>query len=342
MTTPSQQWMPNGRAWRARVAGIVSLCLALTLGAAAPLAQEDERAQAASRDAAPTWYPSRYGAGDTLGALNLLSPEKVVAAARLVRTGKTYALGVETGRDTPAFGTRTFQLFAVASGNGSGATLGANKAVYNDDWMLTWLGIGSQIDGLGHLGIDHRYYNGLPVADFWRPDGLAKLGLHELPPIVTRGVLLDVAAHQGVARLAAGTAISRKMLQAAATAQKVELREGDVVLVHTGWQSLASESPADFLASEPGIDVEAAEYLASLGIVAVGADTWGVEVFPNPDPAQIFPVHQTLLAKHGVYILENMSTAALAADDAYEFLFALGVPRFVGAVQMVVNPVAIR
>ena len=105
------------------------------------------------------WYPSKYGADDTLGAINELSPEAVLAATKLVKTGKTYALGVETGRDTPAFGARSFQLFAVASGDGSGVTSGGNQMTYNDDWMTTWLGIGTQIDGLGHLGIGHLYYN---------------------------------------------------------------------------------------------------------------------------------------------------------------------------------------
>ena len=350
--TPSTGSQPSqlGRSTARRAAAyprggacLLVLTAVLATSPAAPTtAQEAPPPVGAAPTGEPAWYPSRYGKDDTLGAVNLLRPEKALAAAKLVRTGKSYALGVETGRDTPAFGTRTFQLFAVASGDGSGATTGANRAVFNDDWMLTWLGIGSQIDGLGHLGIDHRYYNGLAVADFWRPEGLVKLGLHELPPIVTRGVLLDVAALRGVERLPAGTAIDRATLEAAARRQSVVLESGDVVLVHTGWQALAAESPTEFLAGEPGIDVSAATYLAELGAVAVGADTWGVEVFPNPDASQVFPVHQTLLAKHGVYFLENMNTSELAADEAYTFMFVLGIPRFVGAVQMVINPVAIR
>ncbi len=289
-----------------------------------------------------SWVPSKYGAGDTLGAINELSPAGVLAAAKLVKTGKTYALGIETGRDTPAYGTRNFQLTVVAAGDGSGATMGKNRGTFNDDWMLTWLGIGTQIDGLGHFGIDHVYYNGNRLEDFWRPDGLAKFGTHELPPIVTRGVLLDVARHRGVERLEGGSAIHRPEIEAMARAQGVTLRRGDVVLFHTGWQSLAKSDPKAFLASEPGLDVDGAEYLASLGVVAVGADTWGLDVLPGTDPEIVFPVHQVLLAKNGVYILENIRTEELAADRAHEFLFVLGQPRFVGAVQMVINPVAIR
>ena len=84
------------------------------------------------------------------------------------------------------------------------------------------------------------------------------------------------------------------------------------------------------------------EDLAGLGVVAVGADTWALEALPSEDPQMAFPVHPELLALNGVYILENMDTRALAADGATEFLFVLGQPRFVGAVQAVINPVAIR
>jgi kynurenine formamidase len=100
--------------------------------------------------------------------------------------------------------------------------------------------------------------------------------------------------------------------------------------------------PQAFMAGEPGLGLDGARYLASKGIVAVGSDSWALEVLPAEDPAMLFPVHPELLAKNGIYILENMDTRALADDNADEFLFVLGTPRFVGAVQAVINPVAIR
>lgn len=289
-----------------------------------------------------SWYPSKWGADDTLGAINELSPEGVLEAAKLIKTGKTYSLAVETGRQTPAYGSRSFQLFAVASGDGSGATMGGNRGTFNDDWMTTWLGIGTQIDGLGHLGIDHVYYNGTHVSEFWQADGLTRFGTHLLPPIVTRGVLLDIAGLKKVKMLAGGTPIHVSDIKAAAKRQGIELRRGDVVIFNTGWQELATADPTKFLESEPGLDVDGAEYLARLGVVAVGADTWGLDVLPNPDPELLFPVHQILLAKNGIYVLENIRTDELVADSAWEFLFVLGQPKFVGAVQMVINPIAIR
>ena len=293
-------------------------------------------------DPPDAWYPSKYGAKDTLGAINELSPEKVLAAAKLVKLGKTYALGVDTGRNTPAFGARSFELFAVAAGDGSGATLGDNKATFNDDWMLTWLGIGTQIDGLGHFGIDHRYYNGNAISDIFAAEGLKKFGTHELPPIVTRGILLDVAGLAGKPFLEEGVAIGSRELKAAAKRQGIEIGAGDVVILHTGWQRFASEDPGRFLAGMPGLSTDGAEWLAEQSVVAVGADTWGLEVLPSETKTEVFPVHQVLLAKHGIYILENIRTEELARDEAWEFLFVLGQPKFVGAVQMVINPVAIR
>jgi kynurenine formamidase len=298
--------------------------------------------QASNASADADWYPSKYGADDTLGAINELSAEKVVEAAKLVKTGKTYALGVETGPDTPAYVTRSFSLTTVAWGDGSGSTLGSNKATANDDWMLAWLGVGTQIDGLGHFGIDHVYYNGNAVADFFAPDGLKKFGTHLLPPIVTRGLLLDIAGLKGVPFLKEGTPIHRSDIEAAAERQGVSIQAADVVLFHTGWQRMATEDPKRFLAGEPGLTADAAEYLASRSVVAVGSDTWALDVLPGEREDVLYPVHQTLLAKNGIYILENIRTDELAADSAWEFLFVLGQPRFVGAVQMVINPVALR
>jgi len=292
--------------------------------------------------ASPAQAASPYGADDTLGAINNLSPAKVVAAARLIKTGKSYPLGVPTGRETPAYGPRTYQLTVTQLSDGTGATLGTNKATGNDDLINVWMGIGSQIDGLGHMGTDHVYYNDTHASEFVTTEGLLKFGIDTLPPIVTRGVLLDMTKHYGMNPVTEGTAFNRKEIDAAAAAQGVALEKGDVVLFHTGWLDVAESDPKRFMSGQPGLGVGGARYLAALGVVAVGADTWALEALPSEDPKTAFPVHPELLAKNGVYILENMDTRALAADNASEFLFVLGQPRFVGAVQAVINPVAIR
>jgi len=292
--------------------------------------------------AGENWYPSRYGAEDTIGAANNLSPEKVRKAAELVKTGKTYSLAIETSRATPAYSPRSFQLFVVPSGDGTGQSLGVNQLTGNDDMLLTWLGIGTQIDGLGHVGINHRYYNGNHAHDFVDPQGLKKFGTHTIPPIVTRGVLLDMASYFGVGLVHEGTAYNCKEIQAAAGRQGVTIQKGDVVIFHSGWMQLLGKEDKRWLDVHPGLGTEGARYLADLGVVAVGADTPALEVIPFEDPNKPFPVHQTLLTKNGVYVLENIRTEELVHDGAHEFLFVLGQPKFVGAVQMVINPIAIR
>ena len=292
--------------------------------------------------AADNWYPSKYGAADTIGAANNLSPAASLAAAKLVKLGKVYSLGVVTGRDTPAYPPRTFQIVITQSNDGTGQLLGSNQATANDDILMSYVGIGSQLDGLGHVGVNHLYYNGKHAKDFVAPDGLKKYGTESVPPIATRGVLLDMAKLLKAKQLPAGRVFNRAEIEAAEKAAGVTIGKGDVVLFHTGWQSLATTNKAKFMGGEPGLGKEGAALLAARGVVAVGADTWAVEAIPFESKTEAFPVHQILLAKNGVYILENMNTAALAADGATEFLFVLGQPKFQGAVQATINPVAIR
>ena len=306
-----------------------TLALALIALAAPVLAEE-------------AWFPSKYGAQDTDGAMNNLSPDGTVAAAKLVKIGKVYALGVVTGPDTPVWPGRSYSVAVMGIDDGGGAPMGANKVTGHDDVLMTFVGIGTQLDGFGHIGIDRRHYNGVHARDFYKPDGVTKFGTEAILPTATRGVLLDMAKHYKVAQLKPGTAFNRAEIDAAAKAAGVKIGKGDVVLFHTGWMALAKTDPKQFIAVQPGLGEDGATYLASLGVVMIGADTAALEAIPFENPARPFVVHQTLLAKHGVHILENIDTAALAADGATEFLFVLGQPRFQGTVQAVVNPVAIR
>ncbi|MEL7129615.1 MAG: cyclase family protein [Pseudomonadota bacterium] len=284
---------------------------------------------------------SRFGPDDRLGALNHLTPEKTADAAKLISTGKTYALGMVTGRNTPAYGPREYDVTVLQLNDGSGTPSGANQATSNDDRINTSVGIGSQIDGLGHIGVNHVYYNGVHASEFVATDGLTQFGIETLPPIATRGILLDMTRLVGETPVPDGVAFNRAEIDAAARAANVTIEAGDVVIFHTG-KMAAEAGKKDLPAGEPGLGVEGAHYLADLGVVAVGADTWALEVIPFEDPTRFFDVHVTLLAKNGVYILENMVTDDLAADGVTEFFFTLGAPRLEGTVQGIVNPVGIR
>lgn len=298
--------------------------------------------QAAAQQAPQPPFPSPYGPDDEIGAANNLSPELVVQAAKLVKTGKTYSLGIDVSSETPAFPPRFLSVTVLSPGQQAGKTYGANKGTYNDDILVAWLGIATQIDGLGHLGADNVYYNNNKSTDFVRPTGLVKLGIEKIPPIVTRGVVLDIAGYKGVSMMTEGEVITVADIEGAARKQNVTIEKGDVVLLHTGWLSLLGKDDQRFVSKEPGIGIAAAEYLGGKGVVAVGADTWGVEAVPFEAKDNFFPAHVVLLAKHGVYLLENINTAELVKDKAYEFLFVLGQAKVVGAVQMIINPVAIR
>ncbi|MBJ7404398.1 MAG: cyclase family protein [Bradyrhizobium sp.] len=290
---------------------------------------------------AQDWTKSKWGPNDEIGAANYMTPELVMKAASLVKTGKTYALGMAVTSQTPAYPPRSYKITIVQPGQAGSPGLGPNKATYNDDILDSWVGVGSQLDGLGHLGIEHVYYNGNKLADFADPTGLKKLGIEKVPPMVTRGVLLDMAAYFKTDVVKEGTAFNVKEIEEAAKQQNVEIRQGDVVIFHTGWLSLVGKDDKRYSAGEPGLGVEGAKYLTGKGVVAVGADTWGLEVLPF-ESKNVFEVHQILLAMNGTYILENMDTAALARDKGYEFLFVLGQPRWTGGVQAMINPIAIR
>lgn len=288
------------------------------------------------------FWPSKWGADDQLGAFNMNGPERTLEAVKLVTTGKTYRLGVESNTKMPSYPPRYFHLTVLTPNQAPGQSLGDNKFNYADEIISGWMGTGSQLDGLGHAAIDDVYYNGKHGRDFIRSDGLTMYGTHQIPAVVTRGVLIDIAACRKTDMLVENTVFNSEDIKACAAAQGTEIRKGDVVLFNTGWLNLLDKDAARFGKSNPGIGHDGSKYLASLDVMAVGADTWALEVIPCENPKIMFPVHQELLTRHGIYILENMDTRELAKDKAYEFMFVLGAARMTGAVQMIINPVAIR
>ena len=288
------------------------------------------------------WWPSKWGPDDELGQFNQLGAELTLKAAKLIKSGKTYRLGIETNSATPAPAPRTFSLTVLMPNQAPGQALGDNKFNYADDLMSGWMGVGSQIDGLGHAAIDHVFYNGVHSSQFVKPQGLSKFGVEKYPPIVARGVLLNMAECLSTPVVAEGTAYTREMIVQCQNKQNVTIETGDVVLFHSGWLDILDTDPARYAKGEPGLGLSGAEYLASKDVMAVGADTWGVETLPFENEKIMFPVHQHLITKHGIYLLENMDTRELAKDKAREFMFVLGPARVTGAVQMIINPIAIR
>ncbi|MFK7731433.1 MAG: cyclase family protein [Pseudomonadales bacterium] len=288
--------------------------------------------------------PSKWGADDQIGSANMVTPENTLRAAKLIKKGASHPLGIVIDPDMPAFLPRKMMLQVVQPNQQNGRSLLQDfgwDAVYNDDLAQLWWGIGPQLDGLGHMGESAEYYNCNKATDISQVTGLTRLGIHGVPPMVSRGVLINMAKHFGVESMSGGQGISRNDLKAAMKAQKIKLRDGDVILLHTGWTEAKLEAaPQEWVSTEPGLNNDAAVFLAEQNPMAVGADTWGLEAIPPAPGDKQFYGHVTMLKHHGIYILETMNTGRLAEEGVSEFMFVLGQARLKGAVQMMINPVA--
>jgi kynurenine formamidase len=185
--------------------------------------------------------------------------------------------------------------------------------------------LGTHLDTLGHLQIGRRGYNGWSVEDLAGGAGLTRLGAETVPQIVTRGHLVDVAP------LGIGDVIGPDALDG------VDVEPGDAVLFHTGWGANWDDADA-YLAGEPGPGLELARRLASLGVALTGCDTWSYGPVPSDPP---FEVPQVLNAHHGVFIVENLDLAELAADGVREFALILTHPRLRGATGAWTSPIAL-
>ncbi len=295
------------------------------------------------------WWPSRYGEGDELGTLNEITPAKVVAAARLVRAGTVYDLGRTLHAKVPRFEDRFWQQTLVSSAHlinarrpgSDGGGWGRNNLNWITELVTGTFQIGTQLDGLNHLQIGDRFYNGWRARDIVEPWGTTKLGIEKVPPVVTRGVLVDAARHRGVARMEPGEVITVADVHAALRAQNVAVEPGDVLLFHTGWGALWESDPARFTTGEPGIGMEVAEWLVEQRVAMTGADTWSFGAVPGEDPERPFFVPQTLNVEHGLFIMENLATEVLAAAGAYEFMFVLTHHKTQGSTAAVIAPAAV-
>ena len=297
---------------------------------------------ATSAVSADECVPSPWGADDQIGAANRVSPERTVAAAKLVKKGISHPLGIVIEPGMPAYPPRYTQLQVVQPNQQFNADLGVGwEASSNDDVLQMWLGTGPQLDGLGHMGEAGEFYNCNQGKDFSVITGLTKLDISGIPPMVGRGVMIDIAKQMGVDSLQAGQPITSDDIKAAMKSQGVTVGEGDVVLLHTGYtDATLKQNPSLWAGSIPGITNEASVFLAGLKPMAVGADTWGLGAVPPRAGDKIFYDHVVLLKQHGIYILETMNTGRLADEGVHEFMFVLGQARLKGAVQMIINPVA--
>jgi kynurenine formamidase len=295
------------------------------------------------------WWPSRYGDGDQAGALNEITPVKVVEAAALVRTGVVHDLAHVLHADIPAFPGRTFRQHLTTNAHqvnrrrpdAGPEGWGCNNINWVVEQVTATQQMGTHLDALNHLQVGDRTYNGYRLADIVEEHGTNKLGVDTLPQVVTRGLMLDIAAVRGVERLQPGDVITPHDAEAALSSYGLDVRHGDAVLFHTGWGALWGVENEVYGAGEPGPGMELARWLADRRVALTGCDTWSYGPVPAEDPAEPFVVPQTLNTHHGVVVVENLRLAGLAAADVHEFMLVISHAKLRGATGAWVAPLAI-
>ena len=292
---------------------------------------------------------SPWGPNDQTGATNRVTAAVTKAAAAEIQTGKVTSLSYPLVDGVPLFGSRFTKTILTATSLAPGGSYGENELTYMEDTWLSQSHVGTHLDGMGHIGRKDCYYNQTAMGKFINQNNMTKLGLEHLKSFATRGVVIDVVkVFQAAGKfkgnsackkpcLEKGTLITAADLQAGLKMYNVTLREGDVVVVHTGWGDLFEQFPAQntlFNSGAPGIGKDAATWLISQKVVAVGADTWVVEVIPGENPKEAFIVHNMLLTDNGIHIIENVRTDLIAAEAASSkratFFFSMTVPKGVG------------
>jgi len=283
--------------------------------------------------------PSKWGADDQRGSGNHMKPETVLRAARLIRTGEVFELGRVLSESMPLSAGRRFEVLTKRSRMDPGS----NHRGSNEELVVAEIGqVGTQFDMFSHQMIGTSLYNCFKLDDIASRTGFTKLGVENVGALMTRGVMVDVAALKGVDMLAETYEITVQDLQQALARQKLTLQPGDAAIIHTGWGKLWGKDNARFQRSSPGIGVAAAEWLAKQDPMLVGSDNSAVEISPNPDRQLAGPVHQILIVVNGIHLLENLRLDELSAKQVHEFALIVEPLKIQGGTGSTVAPIAIR
>lgn len=316
---------------------------------------ERELSASAELRAMSNW--GRWGPSDERGAANLADAGAVARGMAAVATGRVYGLGQtldSDGSPKQAF-TSAARHFMIS--DGGDARINSGKAERypafpghqsaEDGLIFSIHGNTSHVDGLAHVWTEDVMFNGFS-GDVVQSSGAGRLGIEKLGPVVTRGILLDVAGHRGVDRLPADDLITEEDVAACLRDGGLEVLPGDAVLVHTGWPTMYAEDPVAYSDRQPGLGASAALYLARRDIALVGSDNAAVEAWCGHDEKALTDdrwshcqIHIPFLRNLGIYLIEKLDLSALARDGVRSFLFALAPLRIAGATASPVNPIAV-
>lgn len=297
---------------------------------------------------ADTWW-GRWGPADERGALNLIGHNEVIAASRLVEHGKIYSLAIPIQRSgVPIFPHRGApqRLTTVNDQDqprhlNGGVPSGTGP---NADMLIAATHNGTHIDALCHVYSDWKLYNGFPSDSFKTADGAQHCGIEKMGGIVSRAVLLDFAGLVGAPVLDETVAISGKMIAAAERRQDIEIRAGDIVLLHTGWlghyfAGEANGTPPS-LYDVPGLGMSGAEYLIDRDVAAIGADNPAVEIMSSQSTT-FLQLHLELLVNRGIPLLEHLDLRQPISDGVNCGMFIAAPLPITGASGSPINPLLI-
>lgn len=307
--------------------------------AALAIASAGVHAQVAKNEAAK----SPWGPTDEIGTLNMMSDASRFDILKQAASGKIYDLAVDLFVGMPTccgpFGDQSYQIWMThrpARGDAK------ERVSWSGDSVSMNTHTGTHIDTLNHFGLNGKIWNQVSADNALGVRGWTKSGADKYPPIVARGVLIDVARSKNVAHLPASYSITVADLQEALKKQRTSLRSGDVVLVRTGLMTLWPDGAKYRVADQAGLSREAARWLVKeQKAMLIGADNFGVESFPSKDIANFAPVHTYILAELGVSIIEVLWLEELAKDRVYEFLFIASPLKMRGATASPIRPLAI-
>jgi len=293
---------------------------------------------------------SPWGPDDEIGRLNLMTEASKASVLSRISGGDVYDLSVEyfTGMPGwfPAGDPRyTFWMTHTPQGTVNSDPMNVGKEMnehvsYSGSAISMYTHTGTHIDALNHFGLDGKIYNGFDADKDLGDRGWNKTGAETIPPIVARGVLIDVAAAQGVEVLPPNFRIGKKEIQSALKSQKITLETGDVVLIRTGKMFNYKNTEA-YLEAPAGLGMTGARYLVEQGAMVIGGDNLSLEAFPSEIEGNYLPVHTYLLAQHGIPIMELVNLEKLSQNKIYEFAFIGGSLKLRGADAAPMRPIAI-
>jgi kynurenine formamidase len=276
---------------------------------------------------------NRWGSDDQRGTLNYITAEKRLEASKLIRSGRAYSLAIPLRAEAPIWPTRHKNWHIATHRNTSGPGPGGAEDVL----MMHTHGT-THIDALCHVFRDGRMYNGYSTAQTISSKGAERNSIFNVDAIATRGVLLDLPRHHGVAHLDADHEITPGEIEAAAAAQGIAIGSGDAILIRTGFMQLWERNPEAFDRAQPGVNHAVAEWAGDREIVLLGADNSAVEIFPTPEH---LPVHQEFIRDQGGYLLELLYLDELARDQVYEFMLVVAPLRIERGLGSPINPIAL-